>query len=241
MKMRKYFPDLLTGTSLACGLAAVLTAVEGNWGFALGLVFLSVIMDGLDGKVARYLQVSNPHGELIDSLADICSFGFAPAVLFYLTFDRPMIWSLIWLGAIAFRLIRFNYVKRLEKVDSFGRIYTFEVGLASPWSALLLLLPVALSHGLGIAPDFIQKGSPVWLVLVAAMAVAPWPVAIPLRFGSKWATRLFGSVSAFSTLLAALIWSPWHAYVVLTAWIIVVIPMSALTFLYLPKKMPVHV
>lgn len=239
--MKKYIPDLITAGSLASGMIAVLAATDGRWNEAVGWISLAVVLDGMDGKIARRLRISNPHGELIDSLADICSFGFAPAVVFYLAFDHAMIWSVLWLLAIAFRLIRFDYIKRFERVDTTGRRFSFEVGLASPWCALLLLVPVVLCYPLGYAADPVRQASIPWLIAVSLLAVAPVPVSFPFRFRSRKATYFGWLLSAILILFVAITRSPWHAFVVFSAFVVLVIPMSGVLYLFLYKNKVDHV
>lgn len=72
-------PDLLTTANLACGVASILLASQGQLTIACGLVFVAAFFDVLDGLAARALGGGSPLGAQLDSLADMVSFGVAPA------------------------------------------------------------------------------------------------------------------------------------------------------------------
>ena len=129
-KLKIYFlPNLLTAGNLFCGFVALTKIVEadistGNFTqikYALGFILLACIFDLFDGRVARMGGVESPFGREFDSLADLISFGAAPAFLVHRVvlhdvfntpaFDHPEIgWFIasIYLLCGAFRLARFN-------------------------------------------------------------------------------------------------------------------------------------
>src|SRR5947209_2058250 len=129
-KLKIYFlPNLLTAGNLFCGFVALTKIVEadlatGNFTpikHALGFILLACIFDLFDGRVARMGGVESPFGREFDSLADLISFGAAPAFLVHRVvlkdvftgpnFDRPELgWFIasIYLLCGAFRLARFN-------------------------------------------------------------------------------------------------------------------------------------
>ena len=76
-------PDLLTTANLACGVASILFASQGQLTIACGLVFAAAFFDVLDGLAARALGGGTPLGAQLDSLADMVSFGVAPAFLLF--------------------------------------------------------------------------------------------------------------------------------------------------------------
>src|SRR6266446_5519118 len=125
-KLKIYFlPNLLTAGNLFCGFVALTKIVEadvslGNFQpikVALGFILLACIFDLFDGRVARMGGVDSPFGREFDSLADLISFGAAPAflvhriVLLYVFVGHPQFgWFIasIYLICGAFRLARFN-------------------------------------------------------------------------------------------------------------------------------------
>lgn len=75
------FPDLLTTANLGCGVASILLASQGQLTIACGLVFAAALFDVFDGLAARALGGGTPLGAQLDSLADMVSFGVAPAMI----------------------------------------------------------------------------------------------------------------------------------------------------------------
>ena len=78
--MRKHIPNILTLCNLCSGCLAVLSAFYDDFSYALIFVLVSAVFDFMDGFAARLLKVYSPLGKELDSLADVISFGFAPAL-----------------------------------------------------------------------------------------------------------------------------------------------------------------
>ena len=76
-------PNLLTTACLACGFYAIVSAINGDFSRAGAAVFAAMIFDGLDGRVARWTGTESVFGKEYDSLADMVSFGLAPAIVAY--------------------------------------------------------------------------------------------------------------------------------------------------------------
>ncbi|MBQ3458984.1 MAG: CDP-diacylglycerol--serine O-phosphatidyltransferase [Synergistaceae bacterium] len=115
MKFRHILPNMVTSGNLLCGLFSLMLVLNGRYVPAAWLVFFAVIFDGFDGEVARMLGGGSQFGLEFDSLADLVSFGVAPAILMYQVSVR----SLYFAGAatacffalcVALRLARFNVV-----------------------------------------------------------------------------------------------------------------------------------
>src|SRR3954466_11773036 len=124
-KLKIYFlPNLLTAGNLFCGFVALTKIVEADLSngyqtieFALGFILLACIFDLFDGRVARMGGVESPFGREFDSLADLISFGAAPAFLVHRIVLKDVFgghdqwgWFIasIYLICGAFRLARFN-------------------------------------------------------------------------------------------------------------------------------------
>jgi CDP-diacylglycerol--serine O-phosphatidyltransferase len=136
-------PNLLTTAALFAGFFAVVAAMDGNFQKAAVAVFVAMVMDGLDGRVARLTSTESDFGKEYDSLADMVSFGLAPALVVYQwgvvnlqEFD--WLWGRLgWLAAFfysvcaALRLARYN--SRIGLVDK-----RFFEGLPSPSGAALV-------------------------------------------------------------------------------------------------------
>ena len=115
LEFRQIAPNMVTSGNLLCGLFSIMLVMNNRVVPAAWLIFFAVIFDGFDGKVARMLGGGSQFGLEFDSLADLVSFGVAPAILLYQVSMR----SLYLIGAViacffalcvALRLARFNVV-----------------------------------------------------------------------------------------------------------------------------------
>lgn len=91
-------PNVLTGANLVLGMFAVAYAIEGDFVVGSILILIAALLDRFDGKLARKLGSSSEFGKELDSLADLVSFGVAPALTAYL-------WKLDQLGIVGLLLI----------------------------------------------------------------------------------------------------------------------------------------
>src|SRR5512140_164447 len=135
-KLKIYFlPNLLTAGNLFCGFVALTKIVEadieaGNFQqvkYALGFILLACIFDLLDGRIARMGGVESPFGREFDSLADLISFGAAPAFLVHRVVLKDVFvghpeagWFIasVYLLCGAFRLARFNCLSAMREAPS---------------------------------------------------------------------------------------------------------------------------
>jgi CDP-diacylglycerol---serine O-phosphatidyltransferase len=129
-------PNLFTTAAMFAGFYAVTAAINHRFELAAIAVFVSMVLDGMDGRVARMTNTQSEFGGEYDSMSDLISFGVAPAVLIY-------IWSLSELGKLgwvaafvhcaggALRLARFN-----TQIGTADKRY-FQ-GLASPAAAAII-------------------------------------------------------------------------------------------------------
>jgi CDP-diacylglycerol---serine O-phosphatidyltransferase len=127
------FPSLLTTGNLFCGMFSLLLAVEHRYTEAALIIFVAMVMDLLDGRVARLMKATSQFGVEYDSLADVISFCVAPAFLLYAFALQPL-GRAAWFGAFLFvicgalRLARFN-------VQTASADRRFFVGLSTPAAA----------------------------------------------------------------------------------------------------------
>jgi CDP-diacylglycerol---serine O-phosphatidyltransferase len=126
-------PALFTVGNVFCGYLSMDAAVRGRFDYAAMLIFAAAILDGLDGRVARWAGATSAFGEQLDSLADVVSFGVAPAFLVYrwglIDFGRAgLLVSFLFVVCGACRLARFNV--QIHVVDK-----RYFVGLPIPSAA----------------------------------------------------------------------------------------------------------
>ena len=86
--MKRHIPNLLTLLNLACGTAALVLSLEGQWHWAVYLLLAASVLDFLDGFAARLLRAYSETGKQLDSLADMVSFGLVPAIFIYMIFKE---------------------------------------------------------------------------------------------------------------------------------------------------------
>ncbi len=196
-------PNLLTTAALFAGFYAVLAGMNGQFEKAAIAIFLAMILDGLDGRVARMTNTQTAFGAEYDSLSDMVAFGLAPSLVMY-EWSLSSLGKLGWMGAFIFtaaaalRLARFN--SRLDTADK--RFFT---GLPSPSAAAILagFVWVAVDHGL-------PGGDLAWPVLILTAGAGLLMVS-NIRFHSfkqidfKGKVPFFGIVAvmlAFAVILS---------------------------------------
>ncbi len=96
-------PNLLTTGCLFSGFYSIVAAIDRNFAVAGGAVFIAMLFDGLDGRVARWTRTESPFGKEYDSLADMVAFGLAPAVLVYQ-------WGVIRIGEYGHEWRQFGWI-----------------------------------------------------------------------------------------------------------------------------------
>lgn len=144
-------PNLFTSAALFAGFYAIVQAMNGNFELAAIAIFIAMVMDGLDGRVARMTNTQSAFGAEYDSLSDMVSFGVAPALILYVWALKPL-GKLGWLAAFiycacaALRLARFN-----TKLDDVNQDKRYFQGLPSPAAAALLAGFVWVSYEYGVS------------------------------------------------------------------------------------------
>jgi len=141
-------PNLFTTASLFAGFYAIVMAMNARFDQAAVGVFVAMVLDGLDGRIARLTHTQSAFGAEYDSLSDMVSFGAAPALVMYVWALQPMgrlgwIAAFIYCAGAALRLARFN--TNLDVVDK-----RFFQGLPSPAAAALCAGLVWVSDDLGL-------------------------------------------------------------------------------------------
>jgi CDP-diacylglycerol--serine O-phosphatidyltransferase len=131
-------PSLLTTGNLFCGLLALVLASQSRFTEAAVSIFVAMVMDMLDGKVARLTKTTTQFGVEFDSLADVVSFGVAPGFMLY-SFALAPLGRAAWLGAA---IAAGTYLVAILMVTTF-RYYSFkEIDFARRRPAGVLVLVV---------------------------------------------------------------------------------------------------
>jgi len=129
-------PNLFTTSALFCGFYAVVSSINEKFEVAAIAIFIAMILDGVDGRVARLTNTQSDFGAEFDSLADMVSFGLAPALVVYLwalsSFGKiGWVVAFVYVACAALRLARFNTQASTSDKNYFQ-------GLASPAAAAIV-------------------------------------------------------------------------------------------------------
>lgn len=232
LTLRAMLPNAITAAALCSGLTGIRFAVEGQWTFAIGLVVLAGVLDGIDGRIARLLNAQSRFGAELDSLADSLSFGVAPALILFM-------WSLKawpsfgWFAALAFaiccalRLARFN--ARIDTEDQPHKSAGFLTGVPAPVGAGLAFTPFYLWHETGMEVFRSPVVMALWLTLIAAlmisnMATLSWASLRPRR-----SIRL-GLIAFVGLAFAALLLEPWWTLSAISAVYLALMPWGLIKY-----------
>lgn len=170
-------PNLLTTGNMFAGFYAILAAASGQFEHACMAVFVAAVFDGVDGRVARLTGTSSAFGVQYDSLADLVSFGMAPALVMYhwalvnMKLDGVLPGKIGWATAFlyaacaALRLARFN--TQVGVVDK-----RWFIGLNSPSSAGLMMSFVWTMNNLNYSGDELRYAAAAVTVSCALLMVS---------------------------------------------------------------------
>jgi len=227
---RRILPNLVTLLALCAGLTSIRMSIEHRFDAAVAAIAIAALLDGIDGRVARFLRSSSRFGAELDSLTDFVDFGVAPAILLFvwtLGDVRSLGWIVVLVFAIcaALRLARFNVA--LDNPDRPEWQGNYFVGVPAPAGAITVLLPVYMEfvgtpHGFWTAP----------LVLVYTLAIGLLMVSrLP-----TWSGKLVGRriprdfvlpVFVVGVLLVALFFTyPWETAALATLAYLASLPLS---------------
>jgi CDP-diacylglycerol--serine O-phosphatidyltransferase len=149
IKLNYILPNLFTAASIFVAVISIIYSSQGHFEKAAWLIILSLILDGLDGKVARLTHGESQFGVEFDSLADIVAFGVAPAMLLYFQIGQEygkfgILVTALYVIFGAIRLARFNITT--QNIDS-----SIFIGLPIPAAALSIIALTLLDLKYNIA------------------------------------------------------------------------------------------
>lgn len=186
-------PSLFTTANLFAGFYAIVMAMQGNFEYAPIAIFIAMVLDMLDGRVARMTHTESEFGVQYDSIVDMVSFGMAPALVMY-SWALSGLGKLGWLAAFIYvagaglRLARFNV-----QVGTIDKRY-FR-GLPSPAAAALVMSFIWVLNAYGV------PGREISLIALAVTIVAGGLMVSNVRYRSFKDLDLHGRVP-FVAILA---------------------------------------
>ncbi len=230
LSLNNLLPNMLTMLNLASGMTAMRFAIDAHWKEAVLAIAAGALFDMLDGRIARMLNAQSKFGEELDSLADVVSFGVAPALILYLWTlhdARSIGWivALVLGGCAALRLARFNtMLGAAAEKPPFA--YNYFTGVPVPAGAFLALLPLIAT--LEVGPEIFDRPWIVvpWTLLVSGLMISAIPtfsmkgLRIPQRF-------VVFVLLGVGVAAAALVSAPWTTLAFVGLAYIVSVPFSA--------------
>jgi CDP-diacylglycerol--serine O-phosphatidyltransferase len=227
-------PSLVTLLALCAGLTSIRMSIEERFDWAIAAVAIAALLDGIDGRVARFLKSTSRFGAELDSLTDFVNFGVSPAILLF-------VWALDdagsvgWIAALIFaicaalRLARFNVSLQGPKKPEWQS--NFFVGVPAPAGAMIVFLPVYLEfvgapHGFLTAPLVI-----VYTLAIALLLVSRVPTWSGKLIGRQIPRDMVLPLFVVVVLIVALLLSfPWETMAVLTLAYLAALPLSWRSF-----------
>ena len=205
-KARMLLPNTLTLINICIGLSSIKFALDAKFELSIIAIIFAAIFDTLDGRVARLLKGTSLVGKELDSLADLISFGVAPAFIMYFWSLNNLgkfgwLLTMIYVVCVALRLARFNVSSNTEQSwkDNF-----FE-GVPSPAGGILILMPLIFSLSeINLINVNYSIIVPAFFILISFLLISKMPtfafkkIAIPRRMTIF---ALFGIVLLFGLLL----------------------------------------
>jgi CDP-diacylglycerol---serine O-phosphatidyltransferase len=230
-------PSLFTTANLAAGYYAILQVMHGTVGepwhfdFAAQAIGFAVLFDGLDGRIARMTRTSSDFGRELDSLADVITFGVAPALLAYMWgfhllpgFINPefrtklgqfgAVASFLFLVAGASRLARFNIMVNPQPSNPGKPDKKYFVGMPIPAGAGVIAAVVHFSLGSPVADPWLAI---TWLLLVVAVGylmVSTWRFYSfkDIHFNTRQPFRIMILLAA--VFVSIWFWSRWVLFAI---------------------------
>ena len=211
-------PNLFTTAGLFAGFYSIVASMKGYFDLAAITIFVAMIMDSLDGRVARLTNTQSEFGVQYDSLSDMVAFGVAPALVIYN-------WSLMnlgkfgWLAAflfaatVALRLARFN--TQVELVDK-----RYFQGLPCPAGAGVIASIVWIGHEYLFPPNTLSVAIAVVTMIIGLLMVSDFRYYSFKKIDFKGKVPFFAVIMVVLVYIAVSIEPPVVLFVVFTAYLL---------------------
>jgi CDP-diacylglycerol--serine O-phosphatidyltransferase len=181
-------PNLITLLALALGLTGMRLAIEGKLEFGVTCILIAAALDGVDGRLARFLKGTSRFGAELDSLADFVNFGVVPAIVLYQFVLKDLknvgwIICIIFAIAMCLRLARFNVM--IDDPNRPAWQKDFFTGMPAPAGAVTALLPLYL-HFLGLpVRDYGALFVAAYVLALAFLTISTVPMYAGKTLGAK--------------------------------------------------------
>jgi CDP-diacylglycerol---serine O-phosphatidyltransferase len=238
LSFNRILPNMITLLAMCAGLTAIRYGLGAQWDKAVLAIVLAIILDGVDGRVARMLKGTSKFGAELDSLADAINFGVVPAMLVYLWAMQDagrLGWAVCLLHAVCcvLRLARFNTMMGQPDLPPWAHSYF--TGVPAPAGAGIAILPLILSLETqrGVLDNPYLVGA--FLVVSASLMVSRVPTYSLKNIRIKPQFVLY--LMLFVGVLAAfLVTDPWLTLSGIGFIYLASIPVSVITYRRLEKR-----
>lgn len=233
----KLLPSVITLTGLSIGLSAIRYALEGNWERAVICILIAVIIDGIDGRIARLLNAASHFGAELDSLCDFVNFGLTAALVTYLWLSSTQQTQLLsWVTVLVFvictaiRLARFNISVYNNVLDRKSKY--FFVGVPAPIGAILCLMPMMIDFNiLSLIVDCKIKDYHIFIncyLLLVGLLIASRIPTFSIKHVVVKPQYIWICLLLFATLSVTIVIYPWYIIPAFAVIYIITIPISVL-------------
>lgn len=216
LPLARLLPNLVTLVAVCAGMTGIRFAFQGEYEWAVRMVLVAGVLDGLDGRLARMMRSQSLIGAELDSLSDFLNFGVAPALILYF-WSLHEIGGIGWITCLCFalccvlRLARFN----AEAKSGIGGTGAYFTGIPSPAGAVLALMPMVLSFIAAVPDIFPATLTAAYVVIVGLAMISRMPT---FSFKNIRVSRNNAPFVLLGVVLlgAALLIYPWATLAVLT-------------------------
>jgi CDP-diacylglycerol---serine O-phosphatidyltransferase len=233
--LRFLLPNIITLLALCSGVTAIRLGIDGRYELAVGAVIIAVVLDAVDGRVARLLKGQSKFGAELDSLADFVNFGVTPAVLLHL-WSLHQLKNLGWLVCLclaiccALRLARFNVMA--DDPDKPAWTSNFFTGIPAPAGAGLAMLPMYMGFlGIDLTSRPAAIATLIWVALVAAGMVSRMPTYSGKTLGQRvHRDMVLPIIAATVIVLAMLVAFTWEMLTLFALLYVALIPFGVRSY-----------
>ncbi len=215
----KVLPSLVTLFGLCIGLSAIRFAVDGSFIKATTFLLIAGFLDGVDGRLARFLNSTSEFGAQLDSLVDFVNFGIVPGFIIFMWVNQfgniiGFDWALVLFFAIcmAIRLARFNVALDKEVENPILEKYFF-AGVPAPCGAALAMLPMIFSYEFGDDYFFTKPEIVILYMTCLALLVASTIPTISIKKIPIRNEYFYPTLITLALIAIGLVITPWMTLV----------------------------
>jgi CDP-diacylglycerol--serine O-phosphatidyltransferase len=241
--LAKVLPNLITLFGLCIGLSAIRFAIDASFVKAISFLFIAAFLDGVDGRLARFLNSTSDFGAQLDSLADFVNFGIVPVLILYLWINQYsdiyiLDWAMVLFFAVcmAIRLARFNVDIDSNNAAENKIQEHFFYGIPAPCGAVLAVLPMVLFYESGHYKLFVDPSIIILYVLILAIMLASTIPTFSIKKISIANEYLYITLIIMGLIIVGLVIKPWITIILLEFLYIGSIPISIIMYFKLKKS-----